>query len=154
MQSVQPLCSKGNLDQQAGKALIPRVVLNLRNPIHSLYTWPTMVSDIGKPLKLPQTSTTPSTFLTPPKHKKRALFPSLCAVLQPIFKQIRTTKVWGNIKQSFGEISESSEVSGQSEVWGRRLLGWIHLNPSGARICRGFALAPNANPLNTPLANW
>ena len=69
VQSVHPLCSKGILDQQAKKALIPIVVLNPPNPIYSLYTWPTMVSDIGKPLKLPQT-----TFLTRPRNTKKHYF--------------------------------------------------------------------------------
>ena len=41
-------------------SLLQLSLQNLRNPIHSLYTWPTVVSDIGKPLKLPPTTTSPA----------------------------------------------------------------------------------------------
>ena len=57
-------CLKSPYDGKGTGSLFQLVLRNLRNPIHSLYTWPTVVSDIGKPLKLPAT-----TILAPTKKK-------------------------------------------------------------------------------------
>ena len=111
-------CLKSPFVEISTGSLFQLVLRNLRNPIHSLYTWPTVVSDIGKPLKLPAT-----TILAP--TKKKVVPKPLWSAVQAIFKQIPATKVCGNTKESFEEISESSElpppVELQSQVWLPRL---------------------------------